>query len=142
MSSRRRTPSSEASTWVVQVSLDKRALEDRGEYVEKYKLFIGGQVVDLSKEAGDELTVVVQSVQELNDQNPDMSVRVAMFDSVHAYAINNGLEFSGLVSYDLYSTVMFEYTWVRNFLASVDTKLVRAKGPSPRPITRENLFWN
>lgn len=142
MSAGQSKPSAGAMTWVVQVSLDKKALDDRGEYVEKYKLFIGGQVVDLSREVADELAIVVQSAQELSETNPDVSVRVKMFDAVHSFAIENGLEFSGLVSYDLYSTVMFEYTWVRNFLTSVDTKLIRARRRTPPPITRENMFWN
>lgn len=133
-----------ANSWVVQVSMDKNALEERGEFVETYKLYIDGGLVDLTnEEVADNVFIIVKSVQEVNNENPGLSTRMMMFGRIQTLAPKFDFEFSGVISYDLRSRVMFEYTWVRNSLLTVDSKLARAavRHEPSKPITVDDLLW-
>lgn len=108
-------------TWVLHVELNKTTLSNDGKYDETFEFYVNGRKVvlsDPSKIRPDsglfEAVLYVASAQESNDQDNSASLRINVFDALHVYAMNSGLTFSGLVTYDLFTSVVFEYTWVNN----------------------------
>lgn len=135
--------SDNASTWVLKVLMDKQAYADRREFAETYELYLQGRKVNLERNEGNDTVVVyVATAQELVSEKPSMSPRVFTFDALHQLATRSGLDFIGLVTYDLVTEVAFEYTWVRDRLNTVDSALVCADCNEPRRATHSDLNWN
>lgn len=131
-----------ASTWVLKVLMSKLAFAERREYVETYELYLQGRKVDLSLGDNDDPVVLyVATAQELVAEDPSASPRVFTFNALHQFARQSGLDFSGLVTYDLATDVAFEYTWVRDRLDMVDASLACTDCRQLRVPSREDLHW-